>query len=164
MYILALQTYLAALVVSIVVYRVSPFHPLAHIPGPIGCKVSKFYMAIIALRGRQHVYIKSLHDRYSSDIVRIGELRALPFSWRMLRVRFPLYEHGLGPVLALFISSCVCDKLRDYDVALSAVRALSYPHSLFLPAARTRVLPKLPARAGSAYHLPPASASPSSIF
>ena len=66
------STYLATLVFSIVAYRLSPWHPLARYPGPIGCKLSKFWLAFVCVRGYQHRYIKSLHDRYG-DVVRIGE-------------------------------------------------------------------------------------------
>ncbi|KAI0755286.1 high nitrogen upregulated cytochrome P450 monooxygenase 2 [Daedaleopsis nitida] len=64
-------TYLAALVSSIVVYRLSPLHPLARYPGPIGCRISKLYLGAISIPGFQHKYIKSLHDKYG-DVVRIG--------------------------------------------------------------------------------------------
>ena len=64
-------TYLSTLVLSILVYRISPIHPLARYPGPIGCKVSKFWMGCICIPGFQHQYIKSLHERYG-DVVRIG--------------------------------------------------------------------------------------------
>ena len=64
-------TYLSTLVSSIIVYRVSPIHPLAQYPGPIGCKVSKFWMGFICIPGYQHQYIKALHERYG-DVVRIG--------------------------------------------------------------------------------------------
>ncbi|EJF55985.1 high nitrogen upregulated cytochrome P450 monooxygenase 2 [Dichomitus squalens LYAD-421 SS1] len=64
-------TYLTTLVMSVIVYRLSPVHPLARYPGPIGCKVSKFWMAFLSMPGYQHQYIKSLHERYG-DVVRIG--------------------------------------------------------------------------------------------
>lgn len=64
-------TYLTTLLLSVLVYRLSPIHPLARYPGPIGCKISKFWMAFVCLRGFQHQYIKSLHERYG-DVVRIG--------------------------------------------------------------------------------------------
>ncbi|KAH9937927.1 high nitrogen upregulated cytochrome P450 monooxygenase 2 [Epithele typhae] len=63
--------YLATLVLAILVYRVSPLHPLARYPGPLGCKLTKFWMGVISTRGYQHMYIKSLHDQYGS-VVRIG--------------------------------------------------------------------------------------------
>ena len=63
--------YLSALSTSVLLYRLSPFHPLARYPGPLKCKVSKLWMARLSLEGHQHRYIKTLHDRYG-DFVRIG--------------------------------------------------------------------------------------------
>ncbi|KAL7277160.1 hypothetical protein ACG7TL_009006 [Trametes sanguinea] len=56
--------FLLSLITSVTIYRISPFHPLARYPGPIACKVSKFWMAGVSLTGRQHTYIQSLHQRY----------------------------------------------------------------------------------------------------
>ena len=70
-------TYLATLVLSVFVYRISPVHPLARYPGPLGCKLSKFWMAFVSIPGFQHQYIKSLHEQYG-DVVRIGEFFSLP--------------------------------------------------------------------------------------
>lgn len=64
--------YLTTLVTSIVVYRLSPWHPMAKYPGPLPAKITKLYHTYIVYKGKQqHVYIKNLHDRYG-DIVRIG--------------------------------------------------------------------------------------------
>ncbi|CAL1712458.1 unnamed protein product [Somion occarium] len=67
----AFLTYYATLALSIVVYRLSPFHPLSNIPGPIPNKISMLWMLWIGLQKKRHVYIKQLHDKYG-DIVRIG--------------------------------------------------------------------------------------------
>lgn len=56
---------------SIVVYRLSPFHPLAKYPGPIACKISQLWAVLIYSRGKAHHYRKLLHDQYG-PIVRIG--------------------------------------------------------------------------------------------
>ncbi|KAI0659811.1 high nitrogen upregulated cytochrome P450 monooxygenase 2 [Cubamyces menziesii] len=61
----------STMLVSIAAYRLSPFHPLAQYPGPLGCRLSKFWMAILSFSGRQHIYIQNLHKRYG-DVVRIG--------------------------------------------------------------------------------------------
>lgn len=58
--------------VYIVVYRLSPFHPLAKYPGPLRCKISKGWMAYVAARGDMHRYVNGLHVQYG-DAVRIGE-------------------------------------------------------------------------------------------
>ncbi|KAI0086977.1 cytochrome P450 [Irpex rosettiformis] len=59
------------LITSIVLYRLSPFHPLARYPGPIQAKISKLWTTWIVSQGRQHLYIEQLHLQYG-DIVRIG--------------------------------------------------------------------------------------------
>lgn len=63
--------FFATLFVSIVVYRLSPFHPLAKYPGPIVCKISQLYAVLVYSGGKAHHYRKSLHDQYG-PIVRIG--------------------------------------------------------------------------------------------
>lgn len=68
---LAFATYLGTLVCSIIVYRLSPFHPLAAHPGPVLCKISKLYFALISQTGKQHFYYRQLHERYG-DVVRVG--------------------------------------------------------------------------------------------
>ncbi|KAG6872248.1 hypothetical protein C0995_011597 [Termitomyces sp. Mi166 len=57
--------------ISIVLYRLSPFHPLAKYPGPLLCRVSKMYMAFLSLGGKQHTYYLRLHEQYG-DVVRVG--------------------------------------------------------------------------------------------
>lgn len=66
-----LTLYLSILSVSIVAYRLSPFHPLARYPGPILCKISMFWLAKVAWRGKEHIYHQELHERYG-EIIRIG--------------------------------------------------------------------------------------------
>ncbi|KAJ7755797.1 cytochrome P450 [Mycena metata] len=63
--------YCSTLVLSVLAYRLSPFHPLAKYPGPVACKTSKLWLTWITSRGKLHVYLKGLHDEYGS-IVRIG--------------------------------------------------------------------------------------------
>ncbi|KAJ7784115.1 cytochrome P450 [Mycena metata] len=63
--------YCSTLVLSVLAYRLSPFHPLAKYPGPVACKTSKLWLTWITSCGKLHVYLKSLHDEYGS-IVRIG--------------------------------------------------------------------------------------------
>lgn len=60
-----------SLVSSIVLYRLSPWHPLAQYPGPLLCKVSKFYLAFRSLGGKQFIYYDKLHEQYG-NVVRIG--------------------------------------------------------------------------------------------
>ena len=68
---LTYATYLGALSVFTLLYRISPFHPLAHYPGPFGSKLSQWYGACISWGGYEHLYIASLHERYG-DVVRTG--------------------------------------------------------------------------------------------
>ncbi|KAF8802455.1 cytochrome P450 [Phlegmacium glaucopus] len=56
---------------SILVYRISPWHPLAKHPGPLICKLTKFRLAFISLGGKQHIYYDHLHQKYG-DVVRVG--------------------------------------------------------------------------------------------
>jgi len=61
----------STLLTSILLYRLSPWHPLAKYPGPFICKLTKFYLAFLSLRGRQHIYYSQLHKKYG-DVVRVG--------------------------------------------------------------------------------------------
>ncbi|KAF8162493.1 cytochrome P450 [Mycena galopus ATCC 62051] len=64
--------HLSLLALSIVIYRLSPLHPLAHIPGPLHLKVSNLVIAYISLRGgKRNDLVAKLHKRYGK-IVRIG--------------------------------------------------------------------------------------------
>ncbi|KAJ7662844.1 cytochrome P450 [Mycena polygramma] len=63
--------HLATLALSVVAYRISPLHPLAHIPGPLLFKTSNLVIAYHAVSGRRNVLIEELHKRYGR-VVRIG--------------------------------------------------------------------------------------------
>ncbi|KAL5478616.1 hypothetical protein ACEPAI_2801 [Sanghuangporus weigelae] len=69
--VIAYGLFYAVLIPSIVLYRISPLHPLAKYPGPLLLKASKLVGMCFALGGKQHVYFKSLHDKYG-PFVRIG--------------------------------------------------------------------------------------------
>ena len=64
--------FFTTLVSSIVLYRVSPFHPLAHYQGPFPAKISKLWHIWKVWHGKQYLHIQALHNRYG-DIVRIGK-------------------------------------------------------------------------------------------
>ncbi|KAJ6502030.1 cytochrome P450 [Mycena sanguinolenta] len=49
---------------SIAIYRISPWHPLASIPGPMVYKITKLWSAWVCSGGDQHQVIKALHDKY----------------------------------------------------------------------------------------------------
>ena len=80
----------ASLILSVAVYRLSPFHPLARYPGPALAKVSKLrfvggnrsmikrsmlmihpFKAHLGWQGKQHVHYRNLHKKYG-DVVRVG--------------------------------------------------------------------------------------------
>ncbi|KAJ7805627.1 cytochrome P450 [Mycena olivaceomarginata] len=49
---------------SIIIYRISPWHPLAHIPGPTIHKITKLWGMWVCASGNQHTVNKALHDKY----------------------------------------------------------------------------------------------------
>ncbi|KAJ7065627.1 high nitrogen upregulated cytochrome P450 monooxygenase 2 [Mycena amicta] len=63
--------FIGTLVSSIIAYRLSPWHPLAHIPGPMMAKVSKLWAVKLVLSGNKARVLKELHDKLG-DFVRIG--------------------------------------------------------------------------------------------
>ncbi|KAI0711780.1 high nitrogen upregulated cytochrome P450 monooxygenase 2 [Cerioporus squamosus] len=71
-----LGTYLTTLVLSVLAYRLSPFHPLAQYPGPVWRRISMLGPALHSTRGTTSRYMKQLHDHYG-DVVRIGEMLSL---------------------------------------------------------------------------------------
>ncbi|KAF8205670.1 high nitrogen upregulated cytochrome P450 monooxygenase 2 [Mycena galopus ATCC 62051] len=56
--------FISTLCSSIAIYRISPWHPLAHIPGPTMHKITKFWSVWICSGGDQHIVNKRLHDQY----------------------------------------------------------------------------------------------------
>ena len=71
-YFLTCGVYYVTLALSIILYRLSPVHPLSGYPGPILCKLSKLSLMWVASTGKLHVYIRQLHDEYG-PIVRTGQ-------------------------------------------------------------------------------------------
>lgn len=66
-------TFVVTLLLSLVLYRLSPLHPLAKFPGPVPNRISNFIMCKIAAGRKQHIYLKELHDQYG-PYVRIGRV------------------------------------------------------------------------------------------
>ena len=61
-----------ALFLSMMVYRVF-FHPLRKFPGPVGAKISRFYVAYKASQDLQyHKQVSKWHEQYG-DFVRTGK-------------------------------------------------------------------------------------------
>jgi hypothetical protein len=69
--------YWLLLLLFTVVYRISPFHPLAKFPGPFLNKISKISMVRKMARGDLHRYHQGLFQKYG-DIVRVGEHNYCP--------------------------------------------------------------------------------------
>lgn len=69
---LGMTTFYLTLGTSISLYRLSPMHPLARYPGPVLFRISKLVYIWKVWNGKQHLYLKSLHERYG-DVVRTGE-------------------------------------------------------------------------------------------
>ncbi|KAJ7633021.1 cytochrome P450 [Roridomyces roridus] len=63
--------FLSTLCISIALYRISPWHPLAHIPGPFLPRITKLWGAWTVASGRAHRVNKALHDKYG-PFVRTG--------------------------------------------------------------------------------------------
>ncbi|KLO18216.1 high nitrogen upregulated cytochrome P450 monooxygenase 1 [Schizopora paradoxa] len=63
--------YYSFLALSIISYRLSPFHRLHSFPGPLICRVTNLWIAYIAFTGRHHQYLSELHRKYG-DFVRVG--------------------------------------------------------------------------------------------
>ncbi|KAI0265869.1 high nitrogen upregulated cytochrome P450 monooxygenase 2 [Gloeopeniophorella convolvens] len=67
----AFVSYYGLIILYTIVYRLSPWHPLAKHPGPVLARVSKLWSAMISAQGKQHIYYKNLHEQYG-DVVRTG--------------------------------------------------------------------------------------------
>ncbi|KAJ6460899.1 high nitrogen upregulated cytochrome P450 monooxygenase 2 [Mycena sanguinolenta] len=63
--------FLGSLSLSIIVYRLSPFHPLAQYPGPAIAKVTKLWSFWKTAQGYKYLWHKELHDKYG-PYVRTG--------------------------------------------------------------------------------------------
>ncbi|KAJ7579881.1 cytochrome P450 [Mycena floridula] len=69
--VLAYATTYATLLTSIIIYRLSPIHPLAKYPGPFLARCTKFWGVYHSSTGKMHLKSLELHRRYGS-IVRCG--------------------------------------------------------------------------------------------
>ena len=68
----AFVTYWSSLMSFTLVYRLSPFHPLAKYRGPAIAKASKLWGSYHSATGNIHRCYKSLHERFG-DVVRVGK-------------------------------------------------------------------------------------------
>ena len=71
------MTYGGAVISFTLIYRLSPFHPLAKYPGPAIAKTSKLWAAYLCAKGDLTRHCKCLHDRYG-DVVRLGKRQSQP--------------------------------------------------------------------------------------
>ncbi|KAJ7863748.1 cytochrome P450 [Mycena olivaceomarginata] len=85
----------------LILYRLSPFHPLYNFPGPILLRVSEIPMLYYALKGTRHVAVKRLHDQYGR-VVQTG-----PNTLSFL---------SLSAITRIYGSSNALDKTTAYDV------------------------------------------------
>lgn len=63
--------YWTALSLSVILYRISPLHPLYNHPRPLPAKVTKWWHIWQLYKGKQRLYIQRMHDAYG-DIVLLG--------------------------------------------------------------------------------------------
>ncbi|KAJ4469256.1 cytochrome P450 [Lentinula aciculospora] len=56
--------FLGTLLSSVVIYRLSPLHPLYGYPGPVLLKISRFASFSILFTGKQHERYQQLHEKY----------------------------------------------------------------------------------------------------
>ncbi|KAJ6512373.1 cytochrome P450, partial [Mycena vulgaris] len=85
----------------LVLYRLSPLHPLYRFPGPILHKISELPMIYYAVRGTRHTEIKRLHDQYGR-VVQTGP-NTLSFS-------------DPSAISEIYGSSSALDKTTAYDL------------------------------------------------
>ena len=76
--VLALGVYCVSVFTSIVLYRLSPFHPLAKHPGPALAKVTTLWGMYITWAGHRHLVLHRLH-RELGPVIRIGTELSQPF-------------------------------------------------------------------------------------
>jgi hypothetical protein len=69
---MASASYWSLLALFAIVYRLSPFHPLAKYPGPVLNRISKAQLFREGLKGNLYRYCQQLHHKYG-DIVRTGQ-------------------------------------------------------------------------------------------
>lgn len=77
--------YLSILSISVICYRLSPFHPLARYPGPFLSKISMLWLVRVSLGGKEHICHQKLHEQYG-EIVRIGKWLFFLVVERILRL------------------------------------------------------------------------------
>ena len=67
----AVSCHVAALIASAVLYRLSPLHPLAKVPGPLINRITSLRLVQIVASGKRYDIINNLHKRFGV-VVRTG--------------------------------------------------------------------------------------------
>lgn len=118
---------------SVVLYRISPFHPLWRYPGPFWCRTTKFWHATLAATGEQPRYLQHLHDRYG-EVVRFGayllslSLQRMPTTvvrYHRARTTFP-FETSRCSAPSWVLWALARAPVRTF-FAVSSVRRLGIP-------------------------------------
>ncbi|KAJ7633029.1 high nitrogen upregulated cytochrome P450 monooxygenase 2 [Roridomyces roridus] len=118
---------------SIVLYRLSPFHPLAQYPGPTICKVTKLWGVAVAAGGKQHLYLKKIHDRYGPyvrtgpdelSIIDAAAVSQILNAGGLVKGRF--YESGrhpsTPPTIVSLVGKAHTKKRRVWNRAMASLR------------------------------------------
>ncbi|OCH95943.1 cytochrome P450 [Obba rivulosa] len=63
--------HIGTIALATVLYRISPFHPLAKFPGPLINKMTSLRLAQVVWTGKRHLYVYDLHEKYGK-VVRTG--------------------------------------------------------------------------------------------
>ncbi|KAE9387276.1 cytochrome P450 [Gymnopus androsaceus JB14] len=95
--------YACIAVFLLILYRVSPFHPLYGIPGPILFQISELPMIFFVLRGTHHRVVRELHQKYGQAL-RIGP-NTVSFT-------------SLSAITKIYGSSQALEKTSAYDLHL----------------------------------------------
>jgi hypothetical protein len=59
-----ISCHVVALIASAVLYRLSPFHPLARFPGPLINRITSLRLVQIVASGKRYQIVNDLHKRY----------------------------------------------------------------------------------------------------
>lgn len=68
---ISLGVYFGVIIGAVIFYRISPFHPLAGYPGPLVCRISRWWAFKLVRSGNQHRYYYDLHKKFG-PVVRTG--------------------------------------------------------------------------------------------
>ncbi|KAF8519619.1 cytochrome P450 [Hysterangium stoloniferum] len=141
-FITSIVIYLGSLSLSTVVYRLSPFHPLAHIPGPLICRITRLWAVYIAYTGNQQIYYKYLHDKYGTHVragpnhVFIRDAQALnivmsikPF-WRGERYDIMKIPGTTGSLIELMDPQEHAERKRIWEKSMNTSAVQGYSDAL----------------------------------